>query len=369
MKKTIPAVSIIIPMYNAEKYIGECLDSILAQTFQDFEVIVVDDCSTDNSCAIVESYLPKFNQYMWATDKLQLIRSDKNSGSPGIPRNLGIILSRGEYIMFVDADDAITSTATEELYSIAKKLDVDVVHAEKCYQFSGDRLTTNKNYLEEKAIIPVDFVDKPTFMPENPIERLQILEAHKFDWSTCHNFVRRDFILKYGIKFPNNRVQEDTIFAIYLLCLAKKIVRVPNIFYIYRYRQDSICRPESSPPEKRISKWGNAMFKSIPLFDKFMDTHDLFNGHPDYKYALFDFLVKYIADPACNLYSHFPAYQIDELIRKELNEVEDKTALTAFFFARMNVLNMQLNRQNAIIQQMQAYIQQQNQVIRQLQNK
>ena len=60
--KTIPAVSIIIPMYNTEKYIGETLDSILAQTFQDFEVIVVDDCSTDNSVAIVESYLPKFNK-------------------------------------------------------------------------------------------------------------------------------------------------------------------------------------------------------------------------------------------------------------------------------------------------------------------
>ena len=61
MKKNIPAVSIVIPMYNTEKYIGECLDSILAQTFQDFEVIVVDDCSTDKSCDVVESYLPKFN--------------------------------------------------------------------------------------------------------------------------------------------------------------------------------------------------------------------------------------------------------------------------------------------------------------------
>ena len=61
-KKTIPAVSIIIPMYNAEKYVGECLDSILAQTFKDFEVIVVDDCSTDNSRAVVESYVPKFRK-------------------------------------------------------------------------------------------------------------------------------------------------------------------------------------------------------------------------------------------------------------------------------------------------------------------
>ena len=61
MNKKIPAVSIIIPMYNAEKYIGECLDSLLAQTFQDYEVIVVDDCSTDNSRAIVQNYLPKFD--------------------------------------------------------------------------------------------------------------------------------------------------------------------------------------------------------------------------------------------------------------------------------------------------------------------
>ena len=59
-KKFIPAVSVIIPMYNMERYIGECLDSILAQTFTDYEVIVVDDCSTDKSCAIVENYIPKF---------------------------------------------------------------------------------------------------------------------------------------------------------------------------------------------------------------------------------------------------------------------------------------------------------------------
>ena len=62
LKNSIPAVSIIIPMYNAEKYIGDCLDSILAQTFDDYEVIVVDDASTDNSRDIVTSYLPKFNR-------------------------------------------------------------------------------------------------------------------------------------------------------------------------------------------------------------------------------------------------------------------------------------------------------------------
>ena len=56
-KKSIPAISVVIPMYNAEKYIGDCLDSIFAQTFQDFEIIVVDNCSTDNSCKIVENFI------------------------------------------------------------------------------------------------------------------------------------------------------------------------------------------------------------------------------------------------------------------------------------------------------------------------
>lgn len=61
-KRNIPAVSIIVPMYNSAKYIGDCLDSILAQSFEDYEVIVVDDCSTDDSCAVVDSYMPRFNR-------------------------------------------------------------------------------------------------------------------------------------------------------------------------------------------------------------------------------------------------------------------------------------------------------------------
>lgn len=127
---TYPAVSVVIPMYNAEKYAGECLDSLLSQTFQNFEVIVVDDCSTDSSCAIVESYAEKFG------GRLKLARMKKNSGSAGFPRNKGIEVSRGEYIFNMDADDLVTPTALEELYAQAKNFDADVVHCEKYYQAS-----------------------------------------------------------------------------------------------------------------------------------------------------------------------------------------------------------------------------------------
>ncbi|MBR1807751.1 MAG: glycosyltransferase family 2 protein [Selenomonadaceae bacterium] len=121
-----------MPLYNVEKYVGECLDSILAQTLQDFEVIVVDDCSTDSSVAVVESYMSKFD------GRLKLTRMKKNSGGAGLPRNKGIEFSCGEYLAFVDPDDTITPTAFEELYTLAKNFDADVVHCEKWYQLPDE---------------------------------------------------------------------------------------------------------------------------------------------------------------------------------------------------------------------------------------
>ncbi|MBR0262196.1 MAG: glycosyltransferase family 2 protein [Selenomonadaceae bacterium] len=124
----LPKISVIIPLYNAEKYIGDCLESLLVQTFQDFEVIVVDDCSTDNSVAIVQSYAEKFG------GRLKIARTKKNSGGGGyVPRNLGLNLSRGEYVIFMDSDDAVTPDALEKLYTTAKKFDADVVGCEKYY--------------------------------------------------------------------------------------------------------------------------------------------------------------------------------------------------------------------------------------------
>ena len=110
----IPAISVIIPMYNAEKYIGECLDSILAQTFQDFEVIIADNCSTDNSTKVVERYLKKRSQ-------IQLVRTKFHADGAGIPRKTAIGLSRGEYIFFMDSDDAIVEDALEKIYTTALK--------------------------------------------------------------------------------------------------------------------------------------------------------------------------------------------------------------------------------------------------------
>ena len=108
-------VSVIIPLYNAEKYLGVCLESLLIQTLQDFEVIVVDDCSSDNSCAVAESFLEKFS------GRLKIIYLEKNTGSGAVPRNEGLRFSRGEYVFFMDADDLIIDNALEKRFTLPQK--------------------------------------------------------------------------------------------------------------------------------------------------------------------------------------------------------------------------------------------------------
>lgn len=172
----VPAISVVIPMYNVAKYIGECLDSLLLQSFKNFEVIVVDDCSTDNSVAVVKSYSPKFN------GRLKLTRTKKNFGTGGPPRNKAIELARGEYIFFVDADDAITPTALAELYPVAKNFDADIVACEK-YFIVPDEFWHDKKFIRtlEPVTVQTDkLVNAPTLITDDLSERVRRLIDAKF---------------------------------------------------------------------------------------------------------------------------------------------------------------------------------------------
>ena len=120
-----PKISVIIPMYNAEKYIRQCLISVLASKFNDYEVLVVDDCSTDNSVAEVKKLLPHFD------GRLKIFATEKNSRGAGVPRNIGIKNSSGKYVTFIDNDNMILPDALENLFETAETYGADVVHTEK----------------------------------------------------------------------------------------------------------------------------------------------------------------------------------------------------------------------------------------------
>ena len=336
-------------MYNVEKYIGECLDSIFAQTFEDYEIIVVDDCSTDKSREIVENYFPKFN------GRLQLIKSEKNSGGcPGTPRNIGIRFSRGKYLMFVDADDAITSTALEEIYTAAENFSADVVHCQKFYRAAGESITTNKNFLQ---IVDTNVITQPIFMSDEISERIFDFVNEKIGAVPWNMLLRRNFIMQNNLTFPDFRSGEDLIFTFFILCKAKKILRVPNVFYVWRNNQNSFTW-EKMPADKMIHRWTDSLFRGLKILDDFMANFEIFQKNPEYKYQVFELLIKNHTIRTFSLYAQIPAAKLDSLIRKELNEVDDKTALTAFLFGRMNSLNINFLRQNQIIQNQQAQIQQ-----------
>ncbi len=117
----VPAVSVIVPIYKVERYIKFCIDSILMQSFQDFEIILIDDASPDGSVELCQKLYGD-------NDKIKFVRHERNLGL-GSARNTGIKHARGKYIAFVDSDDFILPDALEKFYNTAEKNNAQVVHA------------------------------------------------------------------------------------------------------------------------------------------------------------------------------------------------------------------------------------------------
>ncbi len=230
-------VSIIIPVYNVEKYLEECLDSIWNQyDMQDIstEIIAVNDGSTDNSLAILQNAKRKHSC-------LQII-SQKNCGL-GAARNLGIQRAQGKYIYFLDADDCLTDDAINKCYKISEKNNLDVLLFD-AYVF-GERKEElgikNDIYMRKDVIgnysnimCGIDFLKKYYPTAYNP--------------SACMVFIKRDFLSKNEIIFPEGIYHEDIAFHNKLLLYADRVQYVSDCLYKRRYRVDSIV---TAKPTKR----------------------------------------------------------------------------------------------------------------------
>lgn len=240
--KENPAVSIVIPMYNVERYIAQCLESILVQTFQDFEVIVVDDCSTDNSFTLAESFIPKFGGQM------TLLKLEKNTGCEGsAPRNVGLKYSRGEYVFFVDADDFLVETALEILYTAATQYSADIVYTSHYYFHSAEgkmQEVVDKESLDnDKMILTVDDTEKlcGQLFTEKGI--------YHMPWT---KFVTRKFLLENEIEFPIIIAGSDFIWTIQVVYYAKRFLRLPIALYFHNENADSVTRKKDIPEKKIV---------------------------------------------------------------------------------------------------------------------
>ena len=349
MNDKIPAISIIIPLYNAEKYISQCLGSILSQTFQDFEVIVVDDCSTDNSIYIIENLISKFD------GRLRLIRRKKNSGGPAIPRNIGLGFARGKYISFIDNDDIFLNNALKDFFEIAEKMQADVVHAEKYLTTLNNVEDINKN---TKFVVTSaqndNFVDKPIFETEDLLERINLFNKKRF-WYVWNKLFRRDFLIENQIYFPNVIASDDMLFSFYTLCLAKNYVRIPNIVNIYRNRYTSLSHEKLSI-ENYVHKWTSIIIKVAKNLNEFMNHVDFFIQNPECKFIAFERPIQDFFSYTKEFYKDIPDYKINLLIQKEFsNNPDNNVELTTYMFSLANIFHIKLNQ----FQQQIVYLKQQ----------
>lgn len=221
--KNIPLVTIVIPIYNVEKYLFRCLDSALSQTLKNIEFICVEDASKDNSLRILDEYADKDN-------RIRIFRNECNKGL-SYNRNLGIANARGKYVYFLDSDDTIELEAMSILYDAAEKYSADVV------AFGSTKITDGKKNI---------FVERPKELCYKVMSGknmfVALMEVCGVPSPAPFHFYRTEFLKKQNCTFLEGALFEDNLFTFQTLLKCPRMVCIDNILYNYYTTPGSIMQ-------------------------------------------------------------------------------------------------------------------------------
>lgn len=211
-----PAISIVVPVFNAERYLAECLDSLLSQSFQDIEVICVDNESTDGSLALLEEY----------AGRDQRIRVESCSGNAGSARNRGLSKARGGYLLFLDSDDFFARDMLQKLFDESQRSNADII------LFGGKRFDDRSMVVLDQFdfLHPSLLPDKEVFSPADASNDLFQL-TNPAPWARMY---RRELIEKNNIRFQELANTNDWAFTYTAMMLAESIVAMEEDFVRYR---------------------------------------------------------------------------------------------------------------------------------------
>lgn len=216
-------ISVIIPVYNTEEYLKECIDSILNQTIDLFEVIIVDDGSTDGSLALINEYAENHSNIY--------VVSQQNSGL-GAARNMGLKIARGEYIYFIDSDDILEKNALEYCYNLASKNKLDMLIFESDI-FGNIETENTEQYMFHRRINDIGQV----------LNGIEFIEKNYCKVSLLNipfTLYLRKFLINNDLFFLEQTKYEDVDFYHKTIGCNPKMMVIDNIFYHRRYRQNSI---------------------------------------------------------------------------------------------------------------------------------
>lgn len=260
--KTLPPkVSVVMPVYNTEKYLDESLNSIENQTLKDIEIICVNDGSTDNSLKILESHASR-------DDRIKIINQENQGVS--VARNAGIEAATGEYISFVDSDDLLVDFAYDKSYENASRFGVDIMEF-NCMEFFDGEDFEIPSYEHDYSKVRV----RKRRKNQDPFETLGLGKG--LVWNKLW---RREFILNNNLKFCEGASRgEDTIFNDLSIPLICKTVIDDNALYCYRRnREGSLMNTSESDGKKKLDSY-------LILVDHFIDNSQKINydGSDDWK--------------------------------------------------------------------------------------
>ena len=242
-------VSIIVPIYNVEKYLPKCLDSLVNQTLDDIEIILVNDGSTDNSGIIAKQY--------YENHKNKIKYLEKENGGLSDARNFGIPYATGEYIAFLDSDDYIEIDSYKQMHEKAKEEDADYIECDFIWEYP------NKQIIDKR----LSYNNK-----QEMLTNVRVVAWNKL--------IKREIIIKNNLKFPKGLRYEDIEFTYKLIPLLNKVSYIDKPFIHYVQRNNSIANVQN---EKTAD-----IFAILENVEKYYIEKNLYNEYKDqleYNYA------------------------------------------------------------------------------------
>lgn len=289
-------VSVIVPIYNVENYVEECIKSVLSQTLQEFELICVNDCGTDGSWEIVKN-LAKDDS------RIVLLENPQNLGLAAT-RNRGLEIAKGEYVYFLDSDDMIVKEALETLYNRAKQEQIEVQVFGASFIFETEELQSQfqTNHAQFKGLYP-DITDGKS---------LFIKWMKEWDWlsSQPRYFYKREFLQNNQLQYIEGMLHEDEPFAFDVLMSCNRIKVTNDLFFIRRFRGNSIMT--GCPTMKSVEG-------CIRILQHVSQRNDLYETNPDLNRAIKYYMYKIYRD-ACRKYKRIQeCRQIQDGLINELS--------------------------------------------------
>ncbi|MCM1319259.1 MAG: glycosyltransferase family 2 protein [Muribaculaceae bacterium] len=252
MTPSQPTISIVVPVYNVENYIYDCVNSILSQTFRDFEVILVDDESPDNCPLICDRIVARYNE-LPEMPSFRVIHK-KNAGL-GMARNTGIEAAKGRYVLFLDSDDTLRRDALETLYNvILQNPDVQVVHGKLCRFVELGLCSANVHSGVPSIIRGRDKLRRAALccFAAFPGD-----EPYALEQSSCGALYDMELLRRYNIRYPSERqyISEDYIFNFEVASRATALAEVPDTIYEYRINPLSLTHSAKEHVMQRVATY------------------------------------------------------------------------------------------------------------------